>query len=81
MSLDGDVLVHRVRLDVLVEVRRDGVGQAHPLDAAAILREGTELDASKAARWPMAAPRSRRFRPNMDITLAQARLSAETSSM
>ena len=48
---------------------------------AAILRDGTELDASKAARCPMAAPRRRRFSPNIVITLVQARLSAETSSM
>ena len=77
----GDVLVHGVRLDVLVEVRRDSIWQTHPGDAAAIFRDGTELDASNAARWPIAAPRSRRFRPNMVITLVQARLRAETSSM
>ncbi len=43
---------------------------------AAILRDGTELVASNAARWPMAAPRSRRLSPNSDITLAQASESA-----
>ena len=41
----------------------------------AIRRDGSELVASKAARWPTAAPRSRRVSPNIDSALFCSRIS------
>ena len=46
----------------------------------AIRRDGSELVASNAARWPTAAPRSRRWRPNIDTALFCSSTSSGASS-
>src|SRR4051812_2664561 len=46
----------------------------------AIRRDGNELDASKAAKWPSPAGSSRRFRAKRDITFAAASEIPDTSS-
>ena len=68
----GNVLVHRVRLDVLVEVASDGIGELEALCTLKKRRAGIQLVISKAARCPMHAPLNRRCSPKRDIALLTA---------
>ncbi len=60
--------------------RRPALGSSSRWNPWTSRRAGIELVHSKAARWPIAAPRSRRWKPNIETALFISSTSAGTSS-
>ena len=74
--VDGDVLVHRIRLDVLVEEVECVLAKTETAESLRVRLLGMGEVISKAARWPTMAPLSRRCSPKKDIRLTVARVTA-----